>query len=174
MPETMAHVTASNIAYLFVCHRKLWLSAHGVEMEHFSETVLEGRLIHASSYQRRSSKFVEIQLDGIKIDFYDPRTRTVHETKRGRSIEEAHIAQVQYYLYKLRQHGILNASGLIEYPDLRKTHRVEPVSDDLAKKIASWETTVWQITSSPDCPAVVNKPYCKQCAFYDLCYINEP
>lgn len=166
-------ITASHIIYLLVCHRKLWLFASGVEMEHFSQSVLEGRLLHETSYPRRSPQYVEVELDGIKIDFYDPRTRTVHETKRGRSIESAHRAQVQYYLYKLGQHGADDASGLIEYPDLRKTEPVAPLTDSDRKAIMGWESEVQHIVAQEDCPPIIRKPYCKQCAYYDLCYIGE-
>ena len=170
--ETM-RITASHIVYLLVCHRKLWLFANGVEMEHFSEHVLEGRLIHTTTYPRRSSQYVEVQIDGIKIDFYDPRTRTVHETKRGRAIEAAHRAQVQYYLYKLGQHGVAGASGLIEYPDLRRTEPVAALTDADVETISGWEQAVAEIVAREQCPPVINKPICKNCAYCDLCYAGE-
>jgi CRISPR-associated exonuclease Cas4 len=169
----MLHISASHIIYLTVCHRKLWLFDKGVELEHFSEQVLEGRLIHQTTYLRRPSKYVEIQIDGIKIDFYDPHTQTVHETKRGRSIEEAHRSQVKYYLFKLAQHGVLNASGLIEYPDLRKTEKVSPLSDAEHKEIACWEDNVKEVLAQSICPPAIEKPYCRKCAYFDLCYISE-
>ena len=170
---TSVRITASHIAYYFTCHRKLWLYANGVEMEHFSEQVLEGRQIHAHSFSRRSQEYVEVQLEGIKIDFFDPRARVVHETKRGRAIETAHIAQVQYYLYKLGQLGINDATGLIEYPDLRRTQSVAALDNAMVEEIATWEDAVQQILALPECPAVINKPYCRHCAFHDLCYIIE-
>ncbi|HRI60775.1 MAG TPA: CRISPR-associated protein Cas4 [Saprospiraceae bacterium] len=172
-PETTIRITASHIVYLLICHRKLWLFAGGIEMEHFSQNVLEGRLLHEISYPRRPSQYVEVELDGIKIDFYDPHTRTVHETKRGRAIETAHRAQVQYYLFKLRQHGVPDAAGLIEYPDLRKTEPVAPLTDADVLMIAGWEAEVQRIVAQETCPPVIKKPYCKQCAYFDLCYIGE-
>jgi len=166
-------ITASHIVYALVCPRKLWLFAHGIELEHFSEAVLEGRLIHGTTYQRRPSQYVEIQLDGIKIDFYDTKNRVVHETKRGRSIESAHRAQVQYYLYKLRQNGVPDASGLIEYPDLRRTEIIPALSETEVNEIAAWEDEVRRIVALEHCPDVVRKPYCKHCAYHDLCYIGD-
>ncbi len=166
-------ITATLIAYLHTCRRKLWLHAHEIRMEQTSELVAEGKLIGDTAYERRSDKYTQVELDGIKIDFYDPRTRTVHETKRGRSIESAHRAQVQYYLYKLGQHGAADASGLIEYPDLRKTEPVSPLTDSDRKAIMGWELEVQHIVTQEDCPPVIRKPYCKQCAYYDLCYIGE-
>lgn len=142
-------------------------------MEHFSEMVLEGRLIHNTTYQRRPSKYVEVELDGIKIDFYDPKNKVVHETKRGRAIETAHRAQVQYYLYKLRQHGVAEASGLIEYPDLKKTEPVAALTEADVRTIEQWEQQVADIVARPACPPVIRAAICNNCSYYDLCYIGE-
>lgn len=171
--ETAIRITATHIAYLTICHRKLWLFANGLEMEHSSELVLEGRLIHETVYPRRPSKYVEIQLDGIKIDFYDPHTHIVHETKKGRVLEAAHRAQVQYYLYKLGQHGVSDASGLIEYPDLRKTEPVAPLTEKEDAMIQGWETDVQRIVGLEVCPGVIDKPFCKRCSYHDFCYSSE-
>lgn len=166
-------VSATLIAYLHTCRRKLWLHAHEIRMEHTSDLVAEGKLIGETSYQRRSEQYVQVEFDGIKIDFYDPRARVVHETKRGRAVESAHRAQVQYYLYKLRQHGVAGASGLIEYPDLRRTEPVAALSEADVAAIHDWENAVSEIIAQEQCPSVINKPICKSCAYNDLCYITE-
>jgi CRISPR-associated exonuclease Cas4 len=167
-------ITASHMAYLVVCHRKLWLYASGIEMEHFSEQVLEGRLIHNTAYPRRPSKYVEVQLDGVKIDFYDPQSHIVHETKRGRAIEAAHRAQVQYYLYKLWLSGIPDATGIIEYPDLRKTESIPALLPTEIQQIKDSEQKIRHILALTECPEIVIKPYCRNCAYHDFCFINEP
>ncbi len=165
--------TATLISYLHTCRRKLWLHAHEIRMEHTSDLVAEGKLIGETTYERRSDQYTQVELDGIKIDFYDPRTRTVHETKRGRAIETAHRAQVQYYLYKLHRHGATDASGLIEYPDLRQTEPVAPLTAADLPMIENWEAEVQRIVAQEVCPPVIRKPFCKKCAYYDLCYIGE-
>lgn len=166
-------ITATLISYLHTCHRKLWLHAHEIRLEHTSDLVAEGKLIGDTTYERRPDKYTQVELEGIKIDYYDARARTVHETKRGRAIESAHRAQVQYYLYKLRQHGVPDAAGLIEYPELRQTEAVAPLTDADVGMIAGWEVDVQRIVAQEVCPPVIRKPYCKQCAYYDLCYIEE-
>lgn len=166
-------ITATLIAYLHTCRRKLWLHAHEIRMEHTSELVAEGKLIGETTYDRRSDKYTQVELDGIKIDFYDTHARVVHETKRGRAIETAHRAQVRYYLYKLRQHGVADASGLLEYPELRKTEAVPPLTEADVLEIEGWEAEVQRVVAQEVCPSVINKPFCKQCAYYDLCYIGE-
>lgn len=169
----MQHITATHINLLHVCHRELWLHAHEIRMEHTSDLVAEGKLIGESSYDRRSERYTQVEFDGVKIDFYDPRTRTVHETKRGRAVEAAHRAQVQYYLYKLRQQGVADASGLIEYPDLRRTELVEPLTSEDIGRIQEWEREVERIIGLEQCPPVTEKPICKQCSYYDLCFVGE-
>lgn len=169
----MQNITATLINLYHVCHRELWLHANEIRMEHTSDIVAEGKLIGETTYGRRAEKYVQVEFDGIKIDFYDPRTRTVHETKRGRAVESAHRAQVQYYLYKLRQHGIPDASGLIEYPDLRRSEPVPPLTEADVEAIAGWEREVERIIGLAECPPVIQKPICKQCSYYDLCYIGE-
>lgn len=165
--------TATLIAYFHTCHRKMWLHANEIRMEHTSDLVAEGKLIGETTYARRAGNYTEIQLDGIKIDFYDAKNRVVHETKRGRAMEAAHRAQVRYYLYKLRQNGVSDASGLIEYPDLRRTETVPMLTQTDVDEIASWEDAVRRIVAQEHCPEVVRKPYCKQCAFHDLCYVAD-
>lgn len=165
--------TATLISYFHTCHRKLWLHANEIRMEHTSELVAEGKLIGETTYERRAGKYLQIELDGIKIDFYDPHTRTVHETKRGRAIETAHRAQVQYYLYKLEQHGVSGATGMIEYPDLRRTEPVAALTKADLETIADWERAVLEVIGRASCPPVIDKPYCKSCAYHDLCYAGE-
>ena len=165
--------TATLISYLHTCRRKLWLHANEIRMEHTSDLVAEGKLIGETTYDRRPDKYTQVELDGIKIDFFDPHTRTVHETKRGRAIESAHRAQVQYYLYKLGQHGVADASGVIEYPDLRKTEAVPPLTEADKQLIAGWEAEVLRIVALEACPAVINKPFCRQCAYHDFCFSGE-
>jgi CRISPR-associated exonuclease Cas4 len=169
----MKQITATLINLYHVCHRELWLHAHEIRMEHTSEIVAEGKLIGETAYDRRSDKYTQVELDGIKIDFYDPKNKVVHETKRGRAIEAAHRAQVQYYLYKLGQQGVEGASGLIEYPDLKKTEPVAALAAAEVAEIAHWAAEVQRVVALDTCPPTINKPFCKQCAYHDLCYIGE-
>ncbi len=166
-------ITATLIAYLHTCPRKLWLHAHEIRMEHSSDLVAEGKLIGETTYQRRPEQYTQVELDGIKIDFFDPHTCTVHETKRGRAMEAAHRAQVQYYLYKLRLHGVQAARGLIEYPDLRRTEAVEALSEADISEIARWENEIVQIIAQEDCPGVIRAKICKHCSYHDFCYAAD-
>ena len=80
-------LTGTHFNYYQVCKRKLWLFANGINMEHTSDLVLEGRLIHEDSYPQRSGKYEEIELDGIKVDFYDPKQKVIHEIKKSNKVD---------------------------------------------------------------------------------------
>lgn len=108
------HITGTHLNYYFVCKRKLWLFAAGIQMEHTSNTVYEGKILHKTAYPERSSRLEEIEIGGCKIDFYDPKTHTVHEIKHSDKIEEAHHWQLRYYIYILKNAGIEDASGIVE------------------------------------------------------------
>ena len=169
----MQNITATLINLYHVCHRELWLHANEIRMEHTSDLVAEGRFIGETSYERRADKYTQVELDGIKIDFYDAKNKIVHETKRGRAVESAHRAQVQYYLYKLRRHGVTDASGLIEYPDLRRVEPVAALTEADEKVIAGWEEEVGRIIAQAECPPPIRAAICKSCSYYDFCYAAE-
>lgn len=118
------YINATLINLYNVCQRELWLHANGIRFEHTSDLVLEGKLIHEDSYPQRSEKYEEIELDGIKVDYYDAKSKVIHEIKKSNKVEKAHEWQVKYYLYVFEQDGIEGVTGLLEYPVLRKTQPV--------------------------------------------------
>lgn len=167
-------ITGTHIAYLHTCPRKLWLFANGINMEHTSDMVAEGKLIGETTYADRAQKFTEIEIDGVKIDFYDTRNRVVHEIKKSSAVENAHIAQVKYYLYKLHQKGIEGVTGIIEYPKLKQREQVSALTGDDLEMIGRWEDEVSAIVQSSSCPDVIRAKICKRCSYYDFCYSSEP
>lgn len=162
--------SGTHITYLHLCHRKLWLRAKGLNMEHTNHAVAEGKLIAENTYTRRAKKWKELNLENLKIDHYDPATNTIREVKKSPKLEFVHIAQVKYYIYALAKRGIPNAKGIIEYPKQKKTTSIELTPAD-EQEIQQWETQVQQIVQSPTCPELTVKSYCRSCAFRDFCFI---
>jgi CRISPR-associated exonuclease Cas4 len=165
-------ITATYINLYHVCHRELWLHANGIRMEHTSDTVAEGKIIGESSYPERAEKYTEIEVDGIKIDFYDARNRVIHEVKKSDKVEQAHVAQVKYYISKLEGQGLTGVTGLIEYPKLRSRETVE-LTDADRLQIPLWEADIERIISADNCPPLLRKPICKQCSYFEFCYVEE-
>lgn len=162
-------ITATHINYYHICHRKLWLFANGINMEHTSDTVTEGKLIGENTYTDRAAKYTELQLDGVKIDYYDAKNKVVHEIKKSDKMEAAHEAQVKYYLYKLKQHGVEGVTGILEYPTLRHTSQIRLTDDDV-QSIQKWEGDIMEIISREEMPGVIDKPVCKRCSYFEFCY----
>eukprot|EP01035_Chromulina_nebulosa_P039057 gene39057-52767_t len=154
------NINATLINYLHLCHRKLWLHAHAIRMEHTSDIVAEGKLLGETSYPQRADKNQELELsatfEGIelsaKIDFFDAIRGVVYETKKSAAKELAHVAQVQFYLYLLRKNNVTAHYGQIEYPKLRQTERVELNKED-EKKIESSILKASEIIALESCPA---------------------
>ncbi len=165
-------VTGTQIAYLHLCHRKLWLFSNGISMEQNSALVAEGKLIDKYSYMQRPQKWQEIALEKIKIDHYDAKNGVVREVKKSNKKESVHIAQVKYYLFVLERNGIKISHGLLEYPKLRQTEEVW-LTDDDRKKIPNWEQQVIEMTTSDICPPLVKKTICKKCAYFEFCFVEE-
>lgn len=166
------YINATLINLYNVCQRELWLHANGIRFEHTSDLVLEGKLIHEDSYPQRSEKYEEIELDGIKVDYYDAKSKVIHEIKKSNKVEKAHEWQVKYYLYVFEQNGIEGVTGLLEYPVLRKTQPVI-LSDLDREKIEAMKKDIEKIVSDENCPPLIQKSLCRNCSYFEFCYSQE-
>jgi CRISPR-associated exonuclease Cas4 len=165
-------ITGTHFNYYQVCKRKLWLFANNVNFEQTSDLVYDGKLIHEDSYPLRSSKYEEVEIDGIKVDYYDTKSKTIHEIKKSNKVEKAHEWQLKYYMYVFEQHGVTDVKGILEYPTLRKTQAVV-LSDVDRDRIKEMVTDIEGIISSDDCPPLQKKGICKNCSYYEFCYTKE-
>ena len=163
------HPTGTHISYLHLCHRKLWLFANGLNMEHTSDLVAEGKLIDENSYPQRADRYQQLAIEGIKIDHYDAQLGVVREVKKSNKKESAHVAQLKYYLFVLERNGVGVRYGILEYPKLRITEEVW-LSDEDRKEIPGWESKVLEIIEKDLCPQRIEKRICKKCAYHDFCY----
>lgn len=157
--------------YFHSCHRKMWLHAHHIRMEHSSELVFEGKLLHQTAYPQRAERFREIQLEGAKIDFYEPEKRLVHEIKKSDKKAHAHQAQLKYYLWLLERSGVQGVRGLLEYPLQRKSQEVQ-LSPAEREEIAQKCQRIQQLLAGP-CPPRLPKSKCRNCSYFDFCYAGE-
>lgn len=165
-------ITATLVNLYNVCKREMWLHANGIRFEHTSDLVFEGKLIHEDSYPQRSGKYEEIELDGIKVDFYDPKRKVIHEIKKSNKVEAAHEWQLKYYIYVFERNGIEGVTGVLEYPTLRKTQEVV-LSDVDRERIQEMEVDIQRIISDDDCPPLQKRGICRNCSYFDFCYSRE-
>ena len=156
-----------------LCQRKTWLHAHGIRMEQTSDTVYEGKLISETTYPQRAAKYTELDLGMAKIDFYDAANNVVHEVKKSNKVEHAHEWQVKYYLYLLEKAGMEGATGLLEYPKLRKTTKVMLSGEDRNYLIETI-TKITQLIAEDKCPErLEKKSFCRKCSYFDFCWSEE-
>lgn len=165
-------ITGTHFNYFQVCQRKLWLFANGINMEHTSDLVYEGKLIHEESYPQRSERYEEIEINGIKVDYYDAKRKVIHEIKKSDKVDQAHEWQLKYYLYVFERNGIEGVSGILEYPKLRKTSEVF-LSDVDRETINEMEQKIKEVIESEACPPLEKKGICRKCSYYDFCYVGE-
>lgn len=158
-------LTGTEFSYYHICHRKLWLFSHGIQMEQESDNVLLGKLLHEHSYARERK---EMLIDGmIRIDFMDDGA--VHEVKKSARMEESHIAQVLFYIYCLRQKGVDIRKGVINYPKQRRTMDVE-LSPEKEKEIGKSISRAQEIKAQLRPSDVLHSKICKKCGYEDFCY----
>jgi CRISPR-associated exonuclease Cas4 len=140
-------------------------------MEHTSELVAIGKFISETTYERKQHElhFIEEDFEFV-IDFFDKNTNTIHEIKKTNKMEILHIWQLKFYIYRLKEMGFQNVKGLIDYPKLKKTLRVELTPEDEIKLNEAIQD-IHKIINQKEPPSVIRKPYCRKCSYFELCYV---
>lgn len=164
--STLRH-TGTEVNYYFLCAKKLWYFSRGIQMEHNSDAVYLGKLIHENSYEREK-KEIDID-DTIKIDFIG-KDKVIHEVKKSDKVEEPHIWQLKYYIWYLRQKGVEGVTGKINYPKLKKTLDVSWEEGD-EEKMAAILKKVDAIKKAEFPPIVDKMKICKRCSYHDMCWV---
>ncbi len=165
-------ITGTHFNYYQLCHRKLWLFANGINMEQESDLVYEGKFVHESSYPQRNSRYEEVEIDGIKVDYFDAKRKVIHEIKKSNKVDHAHEWQLKYYMYVFEQHGITGVTGILEYPLLHKTEEIA-LSDIDREEIRQMKGDIAYAIAQPTCPPLTKKGICKNCSYFEFCYTNE-
>lgn len=160
-------ISGTMFYYYFVCKRKLWFFSNGIQLEEDNEDVILGKLIDENSY---SKELKHILIDNtVNIDFIK-NWKILHEVKKQKSIEEAGIWQLKYYLYFLKIRGINIEKGILDYPKLKKREEVF-LSEDDKKKIKGILSEIEKITLMEKPPKLEKLKICKKCAYFEYCYI---
>jgi len=154
------------VAYALVCPRKLWLFSKGLGTERESERVLLGRVLEEAFFVNEK----RLTDESVSLDFLRLGDEVVvHEVKLSSALEEAHEAQVKYYLYYLRSKGINARKGVLHYPKQRKVKEVV-FNDEDEVFIEKLLRRVEEVLALDGPPAVERRPYCGRCAYYELCF----
>lgn len=160
-------VSGTMFYYYFVCKRKLWFFSNEIQLEDENEDVKLGKLLDESSYSREEK---HILIDNtINIDFIKD-WKILHEIKKQKSIEEAGIWQVKYYLYFLKKRGIYLEKGILDYPKLKKREEIFLSLED-EKEIEKILENIGKIIQEERPPKLEKLKICKKCAYFEYCYI---
>ena len=153
--------------YYFVCKRKLWFFANEIQMESENEDVIIGKLIDENSYSR---ELKHVLIDNtVNIDFIK-EWKILHEVKKQKSVEEAGIWQLKYYIYFLRKRGINIEKGILDYPKLKKREEIFLTEED-EKRIEEVLLEIREIVNLKLPPKLEKVKICKKCAYFEYCYI---
>jgi CRISPR-associated exonuclease Cas4 len=136
-------------------------------LENESERVLLGKLIDESAYGREH-KHIMID-ETVNVDFIKD-WKVLHEVKKSKSIEEASIWQVKYYLHFLKKRGIPIEKGLLDYPKLKRRQEIFLMVGD-SERIEEIITSIESIVSQEKMPPTIDSKICKSCAYYEYCYV---
>ena len=160
-------ITGVKINYWATCLRRLWLFAHHITLEHTSDRVALGKFLHETAYRHQGRRDVLVH-ELIRIDIVEQRNRVV-EVKYSPKLLQAARLQLGYYLWYLRELGAQDLTGEIRFPRQRRVERVR-LTEELEKQVLRALEEIPRVEASPRPPDVDWKPYCKACAYCELCW----
>jgi CRISPR-associated exonuclease Cas4 len=160
-------ITGVMMNYYHICHAELWYFAHDINMNYESDIVAQGRLVNEEHYTRDTSK-EEFALEGIKLDRVTS-DGYIHEVKKSDRAETAHLWQLKYYLWVLKQNGFGDLKGILEFPLQRKRVEVSLTEED-EQEIGAKREAIHEIVAMPQPPKAKKIPFCRQCSYRELCW----
>jgi len=165
--EFLEKISGTHIEYYHFCKRQLWFFHHQIVCEQESDLVKLGKVIHENSYEREQK---EIRIgNNIVLDFADVQAKVIHEVKKSDKMEKAHLWQLKFYLWVLKNKGIEGFSGRLDYPKLKKTLDVE-LTDADCEYLTGVIQSIAEIVQS-EVPSAKKTKACLKCAYYELCYV---
>ena len=160
-------ITGTLINYYFHCKTQLWLHANKINLEDNSEDVRIGKVLH----EINEDKVSEVSIENIKVDKITKDY--VIEVKKSDSDIEAAKWQLLFYLYKLKQKGIIK-KGRLDVFEKKKgdKKRYEVVLDEESeKRLLKILGDIKKIVAKLKPPKPVLESKCKKCAYYEYCFI---
>ncbi len=161
-------VNGTLINYYIHCKRQCYLFGNKLTMEDNEENVLIGRAIHK---ERATQKNTEIAIDNIKLDKLTREYLT--EVKKSDADIESARWQLLYYLYVLKQKGVVR-KGRLEFVEKKKQAKktlIIELTDDIEKQLLLYTKEIENLLQQDKIPEPLSDSKCKKCAYYQYCYI---
>lgn len=172
----MEHITASDVATMVYCPRKLWLIGEGARPNH--EDVVRGEIAHQSV--DRSSRTVVVTDDALGVrgvcDVVDGGDLVEYKSSKPGSIpvvREHHLAQLAVYRHCLQVSGEAVNNVYVWFTDQKR--RTLITHDELnsfdVPILVQRVRDVLSSTSSP--PVLEDDPRCARCSIVEVCQPSE-
>lgn len=160
------NVNGTLIWYYYICKRETWLIGHGIEADQDNEFLVLGNHIHDIFYKERKK---EILIDNtIKIDIM-PNSKIIGEIKKSGKFLESAKMQVAFYLYYMKYEKNVELEGVLLIPEERKRIEIN-LNPDIEKELENTIEDIKNILSLEKPPPLIKIPYCKNCAYKELCW----
>lgn len=160
-------LTGTLVNYYTHCQRQCWLFYHKINLEDNSEDVRIGRVLHALQIEKDD----ELAIDNIKLDKITDEY--VIEMKKSDADIEAAMAQIQFYLMRLKDKGISRKGRLEIFEKNKQNKKVHytTLDEELVKKLTEQYAEIEEFLLRPVPPEAKRKSCCKKCAYFEYCYI---
>ena len=161
------NINGTQINYYFICKTKLWLFSHNIQLEHESENVQLGKLLHEDSFKRQKAFLIDNLINVDFIKFTD--CVEIHEVKKTQKMDTSHEYQLLYYMYYLKnEKDIDNIKGFLDYPKNRKKKEIkltQEKEEELKRIIEDIKTII-----SKEMPEPKKSKICRKCAYFEFCF----
>lgn len=160
-------INGTLVNYYFHCKRQCFLAFNRLNMEDNSADVLIGRVLHENKLSDDENS--EVSIENIKIDKITDDY--VIEYKKSDSDLEAVRWQLLYYLYTLKQKGVIKRGKIIfESTKTKKVIYIE-LTEEIEKELIKVIDEIKVFLNSSSIPKFINKMHCRKCAYYSYCKI---
>ncbi len=159
--------TGVMVQYYKACKRELWFFANHINMDYTDDNIKIGKHIHENTYtrDRKNIDYGDIIPDFVRVND-EP---VIFEIKKSSKLIEPAKYQLYYYLWYLKSMG-KEVKGILAYPKERMNIEVT-LTPEIEKEIEVIINDIPNIISLSVPPKAEIKPYCKHCAYYELCVV---
>jgi len=151
--------------YHSICKREVWLIAHAIEADQQNDFLELGKFIHEHSYRRERK---EIAIDNTIVIDLLPSGKVIAEVKKSSKFLRSAKMQLLFYLWYMKQKGV-DLKGEILIPNERKKIEVTLTPSNETKLLKAMEE-IENIVAMPRPPKAKKIPFCKNCAYKELCW----
>ena len=160
-------VTGTLVWYYYMCKREVWLMSHQVVPNQDDSNIEIGRFLHEETYKKDKK---EISLGNIVIDVIKKENGqlVIGEVKKTSKFKQSARMQLLFYLKELKDMGI-EATGSLMFPKEKRREEIF-LTDEIEKELGNVTKEILQIIYMEKPPEVKRIPFCKNCAYNEICY----